>query len=219
MLDSLPTVASETETRLLDAAEAVFAARGFHATSTAAIARRAGVNKALIHYYFRSKEGLYRAILQRIAQQLRPFLEDFSITDPVEALSTATRRYVRLLADHPHYVRLCAYSALDGVPIPGDEEMHARLVEAATTALQRGASQRIFRAEDPRHVLISVEGMCRFFFEHEEALRPQWGDDYDRDRIVQERSDHVVRMVLQGLRADTGTHTKDEGDDATSSNR
>lgn len=216
MLQPSPT-ASETEMRLLDAAEAVFAARGFHASSTAAIAQRAGVNKTLIHYYFRSKMGLYRAVMQRIARQLQPFLTDFAITDPVEALSTATRRYVRLLADHPHYVRLCAYGALDGIAIRGDEEIHARLVEAASAALQRGTSQRIFRPEDPRHVLSSVEGMCRFFFEHEDVLHQQWGDDYDRERIVQERCDHVVRMLLHGLLVDAAIQAKDEGDDATSS--
>jgi len=193
---------SETENRLLNAAEAVFAARGFHAASTSEIARRAGVNKTLIHYYFRSKEGLHKAILQRIAQQLGPFLEDFSIADPVEALAAAARRYVRLLADHPHYVRLCAYGALEGTGVVGDEEMHRKLVDAACVAMQRGVAQGIFRAEDPRHVLSSVEGMCRFFFEHEEVVRLQWGSDYDRERIIEERGEHVVRMLLHGLRPD-----------------
>lgn len=202
MLQPPPPTHSLTEHRLLDAAEAVFAARGFHAASTSEIARRAGVNKTLIHYYFRSKEGLHKAILQRIAAQLAPFLADFAIVDPVEALAAATRRYLRLLADHPHYVRLCAYGALEGTGVSGDEEMHRKLVVAACTAMQRGVEQGIFRAEDARHVLVSVEGMCRFFFEHEEVVRLQWGDDYDRERIIEERSDHIVRMLLHGLRPD-----------------
>jgi len=207
MLHPTHPASTETEGRLLVAAEVVFAARGFHAASTAEIARRAGVNKTLIHYYFRSKEGLYRALMERIALQLAPFLEDFAITDPVEALSAATRRYVRLLADNPSYVRLCAYSALEGIHIKGDAELYDRLYEAASTALQRGAAHGIFRTEDPRHVLASVEGMCRYFFEHEDVLREHWGQAYDRDRIVRERCDHVVRMLLQGLAPHDATDT------------
>jgi TetR/AcrR family transcriptional regulator len=194
-----PLTHGDTEVRLMDAAETVFAERGYHSTSTAEIAKRAGVNKTLIHYYFRSKEGLYRALMQRISQQLGPFLEDFSITDPVEALSTATRRYIRLLADNPNYVRLCAYNSLEGIEIKGDEETHERLVTAANGAIQRGVDAGVFRSEDPRHVLASVEGMCRFFFEHEDGMQEQWGDSYERERIVQERCDHVVRMILEGL--------------------
>jgi TetR/AcrR family transcriptional regulator len=213
MLQPTHTTPTETEDRLLAAAETVFAERGFRAASTAEIARRAGVNKTLIHYYFRSKEGLYRALMERISRQLAPFLEDFSIGDPVEALSAAARRYVRLLADNPHYVRLCAYSTLEGLHDVRDEEMHQRLVQAAITALQRGVAQGIFRLEDPRHVLASVEGMCRFFFEHEHVLREHWGGAYDRERVVQERCEHVVRMLLHGLAPRTAadpTHPESE---------
>ncbi len=201
MLSRTPETAVGTEDKLLHAAEEVFAERGFHSASTLEIARRAGVNKTLIHYYFRSKEGLYRAIMQRLATQLAPFLEDFSITDPVEALSAATRRYVRLLADNPHYVRLCAYGTLERLEVQRDDEMHDKLFVAASTAIQRGIDSGVFRVEDPRHVLITVEGMCRFFFEHEEHMREQWGDDWDRERVVAERCEHVVNMLLHGLGA------------------
>lgn len=189
----------DTETKLLDAAEEVFAERGFRAASTSEIARRAQVNKTLIHYYFRSKEGLYQATMRRIARHMAPFLEDLSIRDPVEALVSATRRYVHLLADHPHYVRLCAYEALEGVETHGDIEMYDRLVQAVSNAIARGIDHGLFRAEDPRHVQASILGMCRFFFEHEESMRLQWQESYDRERIVEERADHVVRMLLDGL--------------------
>lgn len=205
MLHPSAPIGADTETRLLDAAEEVFAERGFRAASTSEIARRARVNKTLIHYYFRSKEGLYQATMQRIGRQMAPFLEDLAITDPVEALVAATRRYVHLLADHPRYVRLCAYETLEGVETHGDMEMYDRLMDAVSNAIARGVDRGLFRAEDPRHVHASVLGMCRFFFEHEESMRQQWGDAYERDRIVAERSEHVVRMLLHGLGYHAGT--------------
>jgi len=198
-LPSSPDSLSDTETRLLDAAECVFAERGFHAATTAAIAKRAGLNKTLIHYYFRSKDGLFRTMMERIARNHAVFLEDLSHSDPVEALTKATHRFVQILADNPNYVRLCAYCALEGTRVHGDDEMMQRLMEAATEAIQRGVDQGVFRPEDPRHVLASVEGMVRFFFEHEESVLEMWGTDPDRQAIIEERAAHVVRMLLHGL--------------------
>ncbi|MGH6932238.1 MAG: TetR family transcriptional regulator, partial [Dongiaceae bacterium] len=54
------------EARILKAAEEVFATAGFSGARTAAIAKRAGVPKANLHYYFRTKEELYRRVLESI---------------------------------------------------------------------------------------------------------------------------------------------------------
>jgi AcrR family transcriptional regulator len=55
----------DTQEAILDAAEAVFANNGFDGATTRAIAEEAGVNAALIHYYFRSKERLFNAVFAR----------------------------------------------------------------------------------------------------------------------------------------------------------
>jgi len=55
----------EARESILAAAKSEFAARGFQGARTASIAERAGVNKALIHYYFKNKENLYLEILER----------------------------------------------------------------------------------------------------------------------------------------------------------
>lgn len=56
-----------TEQAILDAAECCFLERGFSATSTTEVARRAGCNQALVHYYFRTKDKLFEAIFLRKA--------------------------------------------------------------------------------------------------------------------------------------------------------
>jgi AcrR family transcriptional regulator len=58
-------MSASTQTQILDSAEKLFARQGFEATSLRAIIADAGVNLAAIHYHFRSKEGLVRAVLQR----------------------------------------------------------------------------------------------------------------------------------------------------------
>lgn len=60
----------ETRTRILEAALELFAANGFEGASTRTIAERAGVNLPAIQYYFGSKEGLYRAVVEQFSQNL-----------------------------------------------------------------------------------------------------------------------------------------------------
>lgn len=62
-LESVPK--PETKDRILDSAEALFAERGFDATSLRGITTRAEVNLAAVHYHFGSKEALFRAVLER----------------------------------------------------------------------------------------------------------------------------------------------------------
>src|SRR5689334_17793785 len=59
----------DTRRRILDTAIEVFAAVGYEAASTRALAERAGVNLPAIQYYFGSKEGLYRAVVEHIVQR------------------------------------------------------------------------------------------------------------------------------------------------------
>ena len=63
--------AAETRQRILDAAAREFAANGLAGARTEAIAAAAGVNKALIYYYFNSKDALYQAALEDIAARVR----------------------------------------------------------------------------------------------------------------------------------------------------
>src|SRR5215471_14076726 len=65
-----------TEQRILDAAHAVFVRRGTAGARMQEIAREAGVNQALLHYYFRSKEQLAQAAFARAASQLMPAVID-----------------------------------------------------------------------------------------------------------------------------------------------
>jgi TetR/AcrR family transcriptional regulator len=62
----------DTEQRILDAAHAVFLRRGTAGARTQEIAKEAGVNPALLHYYFRSKARLAEAVFQRAASSLMP---------------------------------------------------------------------------------------------------------------------------------------------------
>ena len=63
-------MASDTKSRILDAAERFFGSLGFAETSLRALTREAGTNLAAVNYHFGSKEGLFRAVVQRLVGSL-----------------------------------------------------------------------------------------------------------------------------------------------------
>src|SRR5919205_2267478 len=76
----------DTEQRILDAAHAVFVRRGTAGARMQEIAAEAGVNQALLHYYFRSKEQLARAAFERAGSQLMPAVIQVMASDaPLDA--------------------------------------------------------------------------------------------------------------------------------------
>jgi len=80
--------ATSSREKILDAAFALFVERGYHGTSLQSIAREAGVNKALLFYYFDNKENLFHQSFQSL---LKSFLEEIAkkislITSPKKRL-------------------------------------------------------------------------------------------------------------------------------------
>ena len=65
-----PKAVIEMPDRLLDHAEALFARHGFHGVTIREVARAAGVDAALVHYYFETKQGLFDAVFTRRAEVL-----------------------------------------------------------------------------------------------------------------------------------------------------
>jgi TetR/AcrR family transcriptional regulator len=81
---------AETRSRILDAALTEFAASGLAGARTESIAAAAGVNKALLYYYFESKEKLYAAALEMVSARVRPL--DGGVSSRCQPRRTAAAR-------------------------------------------------------------------------------------------------------------------------------
>ena len=116
-----PTIREENERALLEAAEIVFAEQGFAGATTAAIARRAGVPKANLHYYFATKEGLYRAVVERVLTAWLAAASSFDTSeDPAEALSAYVGAKMDLAREMPLASRIWSAEIMRGAPIIQD---------------------------------------------------------------------------------------------------
>ncbi|NYS23514.1 TetR family transcriptional regulator C-terminal domain-containing protein [Rhodobacteraceae bacterium 2376] len=111
----------ETERLILDAAEKVFAERGFGGATMQAIAGASGLPKANLHYYFTSKETLYRRVVERIFTIWLDAAATFETSGTPEA---ALRRYITrkmaLSRSHRYGSKVWANEVMQGAPIIQD---------------------------------------------------------------------------------------------------
>ena len=209
----MPTIDADTEDRILDAAHAVFLRRGTAGARTQEIADEAGVNKALLHYYFRSKERLADAVFQRAARRLIPPLLAMLASDlPLEAkVRELVRRELDTLSAtpglpgyllsemHHHPGRLDELMAgiLGTAPGQAVSPVLARLRAQIADAVRAGAMRPIAAEQ----FVVSLVSLCIFPFAARPLLTAMLGgDDAAFDRMIAERRETLADFFLAGLR-------------------
>lgn len=147
----------QTTAAILDAAEKLFAQRGFTAVTVRDIAAEAGVSHALVHRYLGSKQDVYRQVLARRENVIRDAAPGEG--DLLEATSLMLREAV---FHQRTYVRLIAHSALHGLSYDrtmGRFAATTRLVELAKQAAADEGEARDPDRPDPRFVIASAVAM------------------------------------------------------------
>jgi AcrR family transcriptional regulator len=117
MLTDSNTVKKPTAERILDAAEDLFAEKGYSATSLGEVADRVGIRSPSLYNHFRNKEALYGAVLERLLEAFgAPLaeLQESSITR--ERIYEWLETIVRMHHERPNLARLMQHAALSGGP-------------------------------------------------------------------------------------------------------
>lgn len=133
-----------TRRRLLDAGRRAFARQGLDGARVEAIAREAGVNKALINYHFRGKQGLYREVL---AEELQAASRELAAAlaaqaDPLQRLAAWPQALAALLSTRPQLGPLLLGERLrGGEDLPGTERGPGEELLAATLAAGAAAGR------------------------------------------------------------------------------
>jgi TetR/AcrR family transcriptional regulator len=146
--------AARTRQRILDAALAEFAAKGFAGARVREIAQRAGVNAQLISYYFGGKEGLYNELMAGWHQfEADAYAEHMSFAD-------VTAAFVQAFAARPELLRMFAWEGLARQSAPGSYYTEPGTEEAPEVAdlRRRQAAGEIASDLDPRFLLVFFMG-------------------------------------------------------------
>ncbi|MFZ5442169.1 MAG: TetR/AcrR family transcriptional regulator [Myxococcota bacterium] len=192
----------ETRARILEAADELFGRLGFDATTTRDIAARSGVNKALIHYHFGTKDELLEALLdgyyQRLGEALAPALTGSG--PPAEQLGAVLDAYADFLAANLTFCRIVQREISSGHHVE-------RLVQRTLPTLQLGVGwlartvKRPPAGLEPEHLLLSVYGLVVTWFTHGEVLRRLTGEDPYSPRALAARKRHVRTVAALLLSA------------------
>jgi len=195
-----------TRHAILQAAERIFADEGLEGARTDAIAAAAGVNKAMLYYYFRSKEALYRAVLEGYAADFnRKALELLSSEGSARSL---LERYINLhfdfIAAHRHHGPLFQRMLMS------DEKSWVRLarelglprMKAILKVIERGKRNGELRQMDSFHIAISLVALVAFYFSSAPVLRAVGGIDPYTKANVERRRREVLRFVRHALFTD-----------------
>ena len=209
---AIPARDGDTERQILDAAHRVFLRNGTAGARTQEIAAEAGVNSALLHYYFRSKERLATAVFHRAASELVPVVagilqSEASLEDKVrQVISVELERLSRTpylpayviseLAYHPERIHQLL-GALTGERPGALGQTVLTTIQAQIRAEVRGGRMRPIRAEQ---FLVNLLSLCIFPFAAQPMLAALLGLDGERfSRFIHERKRELPEFFMKAL--------------------
>jgi TetR/AcrR family transcriptional regulator len=188
---------------ILQAAEGIFAEQGLDGARTDAIARRAGVNKALLYYYFKSKERLYLAVLDEHRKEFFDrAVEILSHEGPAAPiLLQFVEAHFDFITSHRHYAKLFQRSML-ARDIPSQRQFHRRIVplfRKVAELVERGMHDGEFRSYDVTHTVISMVALTVFYFGAAPVLERVSGTDPLDEENIRKRRREVLRFIRYAL--------------------
>src|SRR6202790_498054 len=177
--------------RIVATAEQIFAEQGLAGARMDDIARVAKVNKALLYYYFRSKEELFRFVLETLLSQLREGVGSRSASNlaPSRRLAGVVDNFFDFVQRHPNYPRLVQRVMMTRGPnlewIVSEyyKPLHVQLVGL----IEEGISAGEFRRVDTRNTALTVVSIMVFYFAAAPVLSRILGHDPLRPRDVAQR--------------------------------
>jgi TetR/AcrR family transcriptional regulator len=188
--------------RILDAALAEFARYGLAGSRIDRIAAAAGLSKPNLLYYFRTKELLYRAVLERtLAMWLEPLRELDPDDDPAAALAGYITRKLHYSRTHPEGSRLFAMEVMQGAPYlePVLRGELAALVEAKVATIRSWIAAGKLAPVDPHHLLFMLWATTQHYADFAAQVRTLTGHDLDDDDFLAAARTAVLGVVLQGV--------------------
>ena len=195
---------SDTAEKILEAARKEFGEFGLAGARVDRIAKKAGVNKAMIYYHFDSKERLYRTVIDTHLKMLEEMVQNeiASVTEPEQVFRQFAHFYSVLFEQAHEFIPILLREAISG----GREIRNALIekngfapVEILRKALQKGREQGIFRDLDDDQVLASFVGMNLFYL-----MMSQVGNHIleieDETEFRNNRAEAVADLILNGIR-------------------
>jgi TetR/AcrR family transcriptional regulator len=201
-LDAAQSNIRQTNERvILAAAESIFARAGFGGATMAAIAQASGLPKANLHYYFGSKDALYRAVLARILNDwLVPTHGITAQADPRTALEQYIRAKMALSAQRPDGSKVFANELLHGAPVV--KELLAtelrKLMQSKAAVVQGWVNAGRMAPVDGMHLFFTIWAATQTYADFDVQVTAVLGRKNLNPKEHARATEHVVSLILRG---------------------
>jgi len=204
-----PKAPEANRARIVAAAIQEFASRGFKGASMDAIAARTHTTRAMINYYFGSKEKLYLSVLEQVYSEIRLAEGELDLDHltPIEAMRRIVQFTFGYYVDHESFVRLViAENQAKGRHLKKSKAMRTLnrpIVDLLSRVMARGQAEGSFRSGvDPLDVHMAIAALGNFNVSHQHTFSAIFQRDMGAKGDVAGRCAVVTDLVLRYLRCE-----------------
>ncbi|MEG3085988.1 TetR/AcrR family transcriptional regulator [Sphingomonas sp. PB4P5] len=196
----------ETRANILAVATREFADKGLAGARIDEIAEQTRTSKRMIYYYFDSKEGLYRAVLEAAYAHIRLSepAPDLAARSAIEALRDNVGATFDYHWQHPEFVRLVMNENIHhGAHIghvEGIKERNRSVITALRAILDQGAGEGSLRADiDPVDLHMSISALCFYNVSNRYTFSQVFEHDMSSPQAVAARREQVIAMIIASV--------------------
>lgn len=192
----------ENERMILDAAERVFAEAGYGGATMQLIADLAGLPKANLHYYFPTKEALYRQVVRNIFEIWLHAADSFDhAPGPVEGIGAYIEAKMEISRRHPYGSKVWASEVMHGAPVIQDylESTLRDWTAGRMAVIQTWVDQGKMAPVDPRHLLYMLWAMTQHYADFGHQIETLNGGQPLTDAQWREATETVKTVILRGI--------------------
>ncbi len=196
---------TSTEQRIIEAARRVFMQKGMAGARMQEIADEAGINKALLHYYFRSKEKLFEHIfgevIARISMGLKSIFE--KEMGVLERLTSIVDIYVDTLMEN-RYLPLFVLNEMNQNPERFSSLLQENIIEHMKKLfieIRQEAESGQIRETNPAHLLLNILGLIIFPFATYPVMQKVAPEEFRPffNNFLEERKHEVKQFIINAL--------------------
>ena len=198
-------IQAANEARILDAALEVFSTYGYRGATVDQIAGGAGMTKPNLLYYFRRKQDIYLAVLNRTLEMwLQPLEHLDAEGDPAAEITAYIDRKLELSRDNPEASRLFAMEIMQGSPILGPvlTGRLKKLVDEKAAVLKAWIDAGRLAPVDPYHLIFMVWATTQHYADFETQIRAVLGTKATRPAHFDTAKRTLEQVFLRGIIGD-----------------
>ena len=194
-----------TEERILASAKKIFVEKGMAGARMQDIADDAGINKALLHYYFRSKEKLFEVIFKEAAARLFPTIANILNSDlPLfDKIRRFTNDYLEIVIENP-FLPLFVLNEINKRPQAFGKKIfgHNRPpVHILAEQIEQEIRKKTIKPVNPAHLVMNMMSMCVFPFVGKPMIQLIMNiDDTQFRNMMEERKTMIADFIIASIK-------------------